>query len=106
MSPGSIAALSGDRLAARAAAAPSLPLPELDGVRVEVNGKAAGLQSVSPTRIYLLLPADLEGDTARFVVRNSFGESAAVTAPLAPASAAAFSLDRSGAGAAIVTRAD
>lgn len=107
LAPGSFVTLFGERLAARPAAASTLPLPEtLDGVRVEVNGRAAGLQSVSPTQVNLLLPADLEGDTARFVVRNAAGASAAVTAPLEPASPAAFSIDGSGAGAAIVVHAD
>ncbi len=52
-----IVSIFGENLAAATASAQSLPLPlTLNGVRVEVGGRAASLYFVSPTQINFLLP--------------------------------------------------
>ncbi|MDX1981610.1 MAG: hypothetical protein SFV51_15180 [Bryobacteraceae bacterium] len=87
VAPGALVSLTGSGLAPRPAAAASLPLPvTLEGVAVEVNSRQAGIHSVSPGEIRVVLPADLEGDRARFVVRRGNESSRPVIVPLAAAS--------------------
>jgi uncharacterized protein (TIGR03437 family) len=69
VSPESIGAAFGSRLASRAVPAPSLPLPaELDGTNVYVNGVAAGLFYVSDGQANYAIPSNTHPGTADVVV--------------------------------------
>ena len=51
----------------------SFPLPEtLGGVRVEIDGRAMKLISLTPTRIRFLVPADWEGRTGLLTLRLEY----------------------------------
>jgi uncharacterized protein (TIGR03437 family) len=69
VSPESIVAAFGSRLASRAVPAPSLPLPtELDGATVYVNGVAAGLFYVSAGQANYAVPSGAHLGSADVVV--------------------------------------
>jgi uncharacterized protein (TIGR03437 family) len=85
LAPGGLASLFGVNLAAGASAqAASLPLPgELGGVRVLLDGQAAGLLYVSDTQINFYVPTGVAEGEVSVVVANSVGTSAAVRAIVA-----------------------
>jgi hypothetical protein len=71
--PGSIVTLAGDRLTSGSSLnAAALPLPvRLAGTHVEVNGLAAPLFSVAPSKLLVQLPANLKaGEPASFIVSS------------------------------------
>jgi len=104
VAPGAFVSLFGAGLSARTASAQSLPLPQsLEGVRVEVNSQPAGLHYVSPSQVNLIVPPQLEGSEARFLLRNSSGAALSLSAPLAQTSPGVFALAD---GRGIVTHAD
>ncbi len=81
--PGDLLALTGANLAAQHEQAPAVPLPlELGGTQVVVNGVAAPLFVVSPTRIELQLPY-ADANTWRILVRRAGMESAPLEIPAA-----------------------
>jgi len=71
--PGMFVSIYGSGLAVTTGQAAALPLPvELAGVRVLVNGTAAGLQFVGPGQINAILPEGARG-LVRLEVRNAEG---------------------------------
>lgn len=56
----------------------------LDGVSVTINGKLAFVYYISPTQINVQAPADSLSGSVQVIVRNSFGQSAEITAQLQP----------------------
>ncbi len=69
LTPGAAAAIHGDSLSANTAAADPSNLPlTLGGVMVFINGFPAQLQSVSPTQINLVVPREIQPDTAPVTV--------------------------------------
>jgi len=90
VSPGSWIAIYGTNLtpATRAAASSDLVdgvLPtSLSGVSVQINGKAAFLQYVSPTQVNVLAPADTASGQVSITVTNATGTSNMVTTVMFP----------------------
>lgn len=85
LAPGSLATGYGSRLSAGTAAAPGLPVPELEGVAVEVidaagAGRLAPLLFVSPGQINYLVPAGTA--TGRAAVRVRGPERAVAAGPV------------------------
>jgi uncharacterized protein (TIGR03437 family) len=69
VAPESIVAAFGSRLASRAVAAATLPLPtQLDGTTVYVNGVAAGLLYVSEAQINFVIPSRTSFGPAEVVI--------------------------------------
>ena len=83
LSPGGLGTLFGLNLAAGATAAGRLPLPtELSGVRVLINGRAAGLLFVSDRQINFVVPPDLATGDAEVVVSIGSPATADATPPV------------------------
>jgi uncharacterized protein (TIGR03437 family) len=100
VSPGGFVALFGTGLAAAAAQAP-IPFPtQLENLQVTVNGIPAPVYAVSPTQINAVVPYEVTGATATFMVTNvaTTTTSNAVTVPLAATSPGVFSLSANGLG--------
>ncbi len=107
LAPNGLVSLFGLRLSEEIQVAETIPLPtSLAGVKVDVNGKPAGLLLVSPGQINLHLPPDVAGDEAVFQVTQPLGTSEPVRVRLAPTSPAIFSVSQGGLGSAVVTHAD
>ncbi len=102
-------ALFGNGLA-QASAQASTPFPYLlGGVQVTVNGIKAPLYAVSPGQVNAVVPYEVTGSTATFMVINANAASAlsnAVTVPLAPTAPGVFSLSANGLGSAAIRHAD
>ncbi len=108
VSPGSVAALFGNGLSSHTAAGRTDRLGrwprELAGVRVEVDGSAAGLLYVSPTQINFTVPEDAPLGTANFVVAAAGGAVlASGVLEVAAAAPGFFSADGSGSGAGLIS---
>src|SRR5258708_28067863 len=84
IAPGQFVALFGTGLAAsnRTATAPYPSI--LNGVTVQVNGKASPIYFVSAGQINFLVPYATTGTSATIVVQNNGANSNTVTVPLAP----------------------
>lgn len=105
--PGQLRTLFGSAFAGDPNAAVSLPLPtQLGGVSVLVNGQPAPLLFAGPSQINYQVPEDASGRELTIVVRAGEAESPPYVRRTAASSPAVFSLDGSGAGAAIVTHSD
>ena len=104
ISPGSLASIFGNNLAAAVASARQIPLPtDLAGTSVTVNGTPAPLLYVSPTQINFQVPSSLESSPfnytqASVVITTAAGSSAPVEVPVYYTSPSLFSDDSSGCG--------
>jgi uncharacterized protein (TIGR03437 family) len=87
-------------------ATPPYPTTGLNGVTVQVNGKAAPIYFVSAGQINFLVPYSTSGATATIVVQNNGVNSNTVTVPLAATSPGVYTLDQSGSGSGAVLHAD
>jgi uncharacterized protein (TIGR03437 family) len=110
VSPGGFVAMFGTGLAQAPAQASNPPLLSLlGGVHVTVNGIDAPLSAVSPTQINAVVPYEVTGSTATFVVINDTAASPVsnpVTVPLAPTAPGVFSLSANGLGEGAIEHAD
>ena len=107
VSPGSIASLSGVDLAARIAAAASLPLPTvLAGTQVLVSETAAPLFYVSPGQINFQVPAEIAATSVPVVVVSAGIRSAAAQLKLAPEAPGIFTVPPGGTGQGAVLNQD
>ena len=106
LAPGGIGSLFGVGLAGAVEAAAQVPLPtSLGGVQVLVDGIRAPLFFVSPNQINFQTPYESPREGAGdVVVRNAAGDSAAVSATLAPYAPALFANPATS--EPIITRAD
>jgi uncharacterized protein (TIGR03437 family) len=94
LSPGEYLTLYGSGLAASAASAPSLPLPNnLNGVQVLINGIAAPINYVSPTQISVVVPFETTQSVAQIQVTNNGMASNTVTQFVGASSAGVFTYD-------------
>lgn len=101
VSPGSIVSLFGERLAIKAIAATSLPLPtNLEGTQVLVNDRPAPLYFVSPQQINFQFPLETlsQGTAATVVVVSSGVRSLPVIVPIIPESPGIFTASPGGTG--------
>jgi len=100
LSPGTLVALFGRRLAPFSQAANRFPLPtQMGGVVVKANGRPVPLLFVSPTQINLLLPHDLAASPISLTVTHAGVEGAALTLPdVADPTPGLFALTQSGQG--------
>ncbi|HWB83466.1 MAG TPA: IPT/TIG domain-containing protein [Bryobacteraceae bacterium] len=106
ISPGEFVSLYGSGLATSAqSATPPYPFT-LDQVSVQINGHAAPVYYVSPTRLIVLVPYEAAGSTANIVAQNHGVNSNQVTVPLAPTSPGIFSVNQGGTGAGAILHAD
>jgi uncharacterized protein (TIGR03437 family) len=106
IAPGQFVALFGTGLAAsNRTATPPYPAI-LNGVTVQVNGKASPIYFVSPGQINFLVPFATTGSTASIVVQNNGVNSNTVTVPLGATSPGVYSLDQSGSGAGAILHTD
>jgi uncharacterized protein (TIGR03437 family) len=98
VSPGGFVALFGNGLA-QTTAQSGVPYPKILGnVQVFVNGLNAPVYSISPTQINAVVPYEVTGTTATFLVMNGAASSNSVTVPLAPTAPGVFSLGGNGLG--------
>ena len=98
LTPGSLATIFGQNLAASAAQAPGYPLPRtLNGTTVLVNGLAAPLLYVSPQQINLQVPVDTADGSRPVQVVTASGTSDAVQADVG-SGVGIFTLNGSGCG--------
>ncbi len=102
--PGALVSIFGSNLAGTTAAASSLPLPvQLGGTQVIIGGVAMPLLYAGPSQINAMVPFPLAVNTVQQVIVQSSG---ALSVPepetVAPGAPAAFTLNGSGSGAAIV----
>ncbi len=107
VSPESIAAAFGDKLASQPVPAPSLPLPvELDGASVFVDGAPAGLFYVSPGQANFAVPSNTLLGSAQVMVVAKDGVVSRGKVKVTGTSPAIFTVrsDGSGAPAAIASR--
>ncbi|MBS1858431.1 MAG: hypothetical protein JST11_23880 [Acidobacteria bacterium] len=106
ISPGQFVTLYGTGLAAgNATAKPPYPA-QLNGVTVQVNGKAAPIYFVSPGQINFLVPYATGSSTATIVVQNNGVNSNPVTVPVAATAPGVYTLDQSGSGPGAILHAD
>jgi uncharacterized protein (TIGR03437 family) len=99
VSPGGFAYLYGTGLGTQTVRATGFPFPAtLGGVQVTVNGVAARLYSVSPTRIDCVVPYGVSGTTATIVATVGGTRSNTVEVPLAASGPGVFSLAQNGLG--------
>src|SRR5205814_7428375 len=78
----------------------------LNGVTVQVNGKASPIYFVSPTQINFLVPYSTTGSTASIVVQNNSANSNTVTVPLSATAPGVYTLDQSGSGPGAILHTD
>jgi uncharacterized protein (TIGR03437 family) len=98
VSPGGFVALFGNGLA-QTTAQSGIPYPKILGnVQVFVNGLNAPVYSISPTQINAVIPYEVTGPTATFLVMNGAASSNSVTVALAPTAPGVFSLNGNGLG--------
>ena len=107
LSPGCWAVVFGDKLAANAEAATSVPLPHtLAGVSVTVDGIAAPLLYVSPKQINFLIPYEVLpprfGMPSQVVVSNQGSQSFSYAIQLSREAPALFTRDANGTGPALL----
>ena len=102
--PGALVSIFGSGLAATTAAASSLPLPvQLAGTQVIIGGVPMPLLYAGPTQINAMVPFPLAVNTVQQVIVQSSGAlSVPESETVAPGAPAAFTLNGSGSGAAIV----
>ena len=106
IAPGQFLTLYGTGLAAgNRTAVPPYPTT-LNGVTVQVNGKASPIYFVSPGQINFLVPYSTAGPTATIVVQNNAVSSNPVSVPVAATSPGVYSLDQSGSGPGAILHAD
>jgi uncharacterized protein (TIGR03437 family) len=106
IAPGQFVALFGSGLASSTrTATPPYPAT-LNGVTVQVNGKAAPIHFVSAGQVNFLVPYSTAGATATIVVQNNGANSNTITVPLAASSPGIYALDQSGIGAGAILHAD
>jgi uncharacterized protein (TIGR03437 family) len=104
---GELVSLFGSGFANRTFTAPAGALPaELGGVRVLINGTAAPLALVSPNQINLVVPSNLDGESATVQVEAPGGMSNAVRVGVAPTSPGVFAAIINGVRRSIVVRPD
>jgi uncharacterized protein (TIGR03437 family) len=109
VSPGGFVALFGNGLAQASAQASTPFLYLLGDVQVTVNGIKAPLYAVSPGQVNAVVPYEVTGSTATFMLINGNAASSmsnAVTVPLAPTAPGVFSLSANGLGDAAIRHAD
>lgn len=87
LAPDSIATLWGERMTID-------PAKTL----VNVSGRSAQLYYVSATQINLVIPGDIQYQTAHFIINGSDGRQTTALAPFEPVAPALFTLDMSGTG--------
>ena len=78
--------------AAEATATSGLPTT-LDGVSVQINGKAAFVQSVSPVKVLVLAPSDSTTGSVNIQLTNNSATSDSATATASPLAPALFTAD-------------
>jgi uncharacterized protein (TIGR03437 family) len=100
VSRGAIVVLHGTGFAEQNATAEGAWGDELAGIRVTVNGTPAAVGAVTPERITVLVPHNINGDVANFRVEKGSSQSNQVAVELAGASPVIVSQDGSGLGAA------
>jgi uncharacterized protein (TIGR03437 family) len=106
IAPGQFVALFGTGMAASTrTATPPYPAT-LNGVTVQVNGKAAPIYFVSAGQINFLVPYSTTGSTATIVVQNNGVNSNTVTVPVAATVPGIYTLDQSGSGYGAIRHAD
>ena len=93
IAPGSLVTVFGANLAAHAATADGLPLPQvLAGTSVSINGIAASLYAVSAIQVNVQVPFELQPGSGVLTVTVEGVETAAVSVTIADAAPAIFSL--------------
>jgi uncharacterized protein (TIGR03437 family) len=106
VAPGTLVSLYGTGLAATLVPATGFPLPtDLGGVRVLVNGVAAGLLVASPGQINFQIPYGTLPGTATVEVQGGASVNS-LTIAIAAQSPGVFATNQAGTGAAIATHAD
>jgi uncharacterized protein (TIGR03437 family) len=106
VSPGGFIAMYGTDLASATQQA-TIPFPAMLGqTTVTVNGSPAPVYAISSTQINAVVPYEVTGTTATFIVTVNNVPSNAVTVPLAPTAPGVFSLSANGLGDGAVTHAD
>jgi uncharacterized protein (TIGR03437 family) len=106
IAPGQFVALFGTGLAGGTKTA-TPPYPStLNGVTVQVNGKASPIYFVSAGQINFLVPYSTTGPTATIVVQNNGVNSNTVTVPVSATSPGIYTLDQSGSGSGAILHAD
>ncbi len=108
---GSIVAIFGRGMAAAAASAAELPLPAvLAGTRALLAGSGATVELplfyVSPDQVNALIPLDVQPGSYELVMENNGGRSEPVRVAVAALAPGIFTVNSSGRGAGIFTRAD
>ena len=99
IAPGQFVTLYGTGLAKSTQTA-AAPYPTaLNGVSVQINGKAAPIYFVSAGQLNVLVPYATTGPTATIVVNNGGTNSNTVTVPVAATCPGVYTLDQSGSGA-------
>jgi uncharacterized protein (TIGR03437 family) len=92
--PGGYVTLNGSNLAETDASIPGPPYPgELSSTRVLVNGLAAPLVEISPSRVGFFVPWEIAGDQAIVRIQNTGGTSADRFFPVRPAMPLLWSWD-------------
>jgi uncharacterized protein (TIGR03437 family) len=105
ITPGEFIALFGSGLAKSLLVA-SPPYPAtLNGVSVQINGKAAPIYFVSAGQINCLVPYGVTGSTAAITVTNGTASNT-VTVPLAATAPGMFSINQSGGGPGAILHSD
>jgi uncharacterized protein (TIGR03437 family) len=106
ISPGQFVSLFGNGLAkSLMTAAPPYP-PTLNGVSVQINGKAAPIYFVSDGQINALVPFATAGPTATIVVNNGGVNSNTVTVPVAATAPGVYTVPSLGVGPGAILHAD
>jgi uncharacterized protein (TIGR03437 family) len=106
IAPGQFVTLYGTGLAKSTQTSPA-PYPSaLNGVSVQINGKAAPIYFVSAGQLNVLVPYATTGPTATIVVNNGGTNSNTVTVPVAATAPGVYTLDQSGGGAGAILHAN
>jgi uncharacterized protein (TIGR03437 family) len=104
---GEIVTMYGQNLANSTASASTLPLAtSLGGVQVMINGTAAPIVDVSPTRIDAIVPYSTAGGLVQFQVINNGTQSNAVTLYQGDCSPGVFTLSSNGLGDGAIRHSD
>ncbi|MBV8819075.1 MAG: hypothetical protein JO022_12010 [Acidobacteriaceae bacterium] len=102
VAPGEMVYLYGSGLASSSATASSTPLPtSLGNVSVTVNGTAAPIYQISPTKLVVIVPWELDPTSvgyAQFQVTNSSGTSNTVTMFVDSSAPGVFTVGQNGIG--------